>query len=94
MAWGCYVAWRINPPLCSRSGRLLADIVTMRALMGKPVPRASPPTDHRADPGGENLSWCSPTSTARLLEIHPETVDKPPDPPQAREFLPARRKRR
>jgi hypothetical protein len=30
----------------------------------------------------------------RLLELHLQAMDAPPDPPQAREFLPARRQQR
>jgi hypothetical protein len=45
-------------------------------------------------PSGENLELVlAGVTRERLLEIHLELMDKPPDPPQAKEFLPARKKR-
>ena len=46
-------------------------------------------------PGGPNveLMLAHDIGRERLLELHLAAIDRPPDSPQAREFLPARRRK-
>jgi hypothetical protein len=71
--------------------------VTLRAILGESQFRellARRPITVQI-PGGENLELVlADINRVRLFEIHLEVVERPPDPPQAREFLPARKKRR